>query len=345
MNGDSKHHTHSDGSGQRAFTAEQKAAVIRVRKCKNTDFYDILGLEEKKAVASDGEIKKAYRKLSLLTHPDKNGYTGADEAFKMVSRAFQVLSDPDKKSKFDKFGGDPDSRFQSAPSSGASPFSGFAQQRAGRAGPMFEEEISPEELFRQFFGGGMGGGGFGGPFGGFGGPGGFVFNVGGGPGVRVHQFGGNNPRRRPHNHADAGQTSPLAAIQSLLPLLILFILPLLSSLFSGGGTTWPSVRFDNPLPPQTQLHTSSRLNVNYYVNPSEVTEFSTRKWKDLDAHVEGRYVQHLSSECEWEQNQRQRAFQDAQGFFRRNEVKWERAKKMEMPACRKLQSWGYTVRY
>lgn len=168
MNGDSKHHTHSDGSGQRAFTAEQKAAVIRVRKCKNTDFYDILGLEEKKAVASDGEIKKAYRKLSLLTHPDKNGYTGADEAFKMVSRAFQVLSDPDKKFKFDKFGGDPDSRFQSAPSSGASPFSGFAQQRAGRAGPMFEEEISPEELFRQFFGGGMGGGGFGGPFGGFG---------------------------------------------------------------------------------------------------------------------------------------------------------------------------------
>lgn len=87
----------------------------------------------------------------------------------MVSRAFQVLSDPDKKSKFDRFGGDPDSRFQSAASSGASPFSGFAQQRgAGRAGPMFEEEISPEELFRQFFGGGMGGGGFGGPFGGFG---------------------------------------------------------------------------------------------------------------------------------------------------------------------------------
>lgn len=84
----------------------------------------------------------------------------------MVSRAFQILSDPDKKSKFDKFGGDPDSRFGAGgPSS--SPFSGFSQGAAARGGgPMFEEEISPEEMFRQFFGGGFGGGGFGGgPFG------------------------------------------------------------------------------------------------------------------------------------------------------------------------------------
>lgn len=83
----------------------------------------------------------------------------------MVSRAFQILSDPDKKIKYDKFGGDPDSRFGSAGPS-ASPFSGFARSpRAAGGGRGFEEEITPEELFRQFFGGGMGGG-FGGPFGG-----------------------------------------------------------------------------------------------------------------------------------------------------------------------------------
>lgn len=81
-----------------------------------------------------------------------------------MSRAFQVLSDSDKKSKYDKFGGDPDSRFGAASAaSGASPFSGFASQRGPRArGSMFEDEISPEELFRQFFGGGQA---FGGPFG------------------------------------------------------------------------------------------------------------------------------------------------------------------------------------
>lgn len=161
---------HHDGSSSRAFTEEQKAAVIRVRKCSPTAFYDILGLESVRSSCSDSDIKKAYRKLSLLTHPDKNGYKGADEAFKMVSRAFQVLSDEDKKKKFDRFGGDPESRFGGGggggAASGASPFSGFAQQRGGR-GPMFEEEISPEELFRQFFGGGLGGGGpfGGGPFG------------------------------------------------------------------------------------------------------------------------------------------------------------------------------------
>ena len=81
-NGDSKHHTHDDGSSSRAYTVEQKAAVLRVRKCQVTDFYDVLGLEAVKSTCTDSEIKKAYRKLSLLTHPDKNGYKGADEAFK-----------------------------------------------------------------------------------------------------------------------------------------------------------------------------------------------------------------------------------------------------------------------
>lgn len=84
-NGDSKHHKHDDGSASRSYTIEQKAAVLRVKRCKPTEFYDILGLESVKASCSDGEIKKAYRKLSLLTHPDKNGYVGADEAFKSES--------------------------------------------------------------------------------------------------------------------------------------------------------------------------------------------------------------------------------------------------------------------
>lgn len=82
--------------------------------------------------------------------------------FSVVSRAFQILSDSDKKAKYDKFGGDPDNRFSGA-SAPTSPFSGFARS-PGAGGPMFEEEISPEEMFRQFFGGGMGGFG-GGPFG------------------------------------------------------------------------------------------------------------------------------------------------------------------------------------
>jgi DnaJ family protein B protein 12 len=104
---DAKSRDHHDGSAGRAFTVEQKAAVIRIKSCAPTAYYKILGLEEVKTSCSDSDIKKAYRKLSLLTHPDKNGYDGADDAFKLVAKAFQVLSDPDKKKKYDQFGLDP----------------------------------------------------------------------------------------------------------------------------------------------------------------------------------------------------------------------------------------------
>lgn len=73
-------------------------------------------------------------------------------SFLVVSRAFQVLSDAEKKERYDKFGGDPDSRF-GAGGAAASPFSGFGRPGAGGRGPMFEDEISPEELFNRFFGG------------------------------------------------------------------------------------------------------------------------------------------------------------------------------------------------
>jgi DnaJ family protein B protein 12 len=167
-NGTAKSRDHNQGNQDRKYTLEQKTAVIRVRKCQPTAFYDILGLEQVKATCTEAEIKKAYRKLSLLTHPDKNGHEHADEAFKMVSRAFGVLSDKEKKAKFDRYGGDPDSRFGGgAPQQ--SPFSGFAQRTpssraGGGGGSMWEEEISPEEMFNRFFGGGGMGGGF--PFGG-----------------------------------------------------------------------------------------------------------------------------------------------------------------------------------
>jgi len=78
-NGSATSREHNQGNQDRKFTPQQKAEVIRIRRCTPTSFYEILSVEK---TASDGEIKKAYRKISLLTHPDKNGYDGADEAFK-----------------------------------------------------------------------------------------------------------------------------------------------------------------------------------------------------------------------------------------------------------------------
>ena len=78
-NGSASSRDHKQGNQQRSYTVEQKTAVVRIRKCSPTAFYEILAVEK---TCTDGDIKKAYRKQSLLTHPDKNGFEGADEAFK-----------------------------------------------------------------------------------------------------------------------------------------------------------------------------------------------------------------------------------------------------------------------
>lgn len=156
--GSARARDHNQGNQERKYTVEQKAAVLRIRACQPTAFYEILAVEKK---CSDADIKKAYRKQSLLTHPDKNGHQHADEAFKMVSRAFSVLGDKEKREKFDRFGTDPDSRFESARQQQQSPFAGGGQPARGGGG-WGDGEISPEEMFARFFGGG--GGGFGGMF-------------------------------------------------------------------------------------------------------------------------------------------------------------------------------------
>ncbi len=66
------------------------------------DYYDILGVGKS---ADEGEIKKAYRKLALKYHPDKNpGNTEAEEKFKEAAEAYEILSDADKRARYDRFG-------------------------------------------------------------------------------------------------------------------------------------------------------------------------------------------------------------------------------------------------
>ena len=66
------------------------------------DFYAILGIDKS---ASAADIKKAYRKKAIEYHPDKNpGDSKAEELFKKAAEAYEVLSDPDKRAKYDQYG-------------------------------------------------------------------------------------------------------------------------------------------------------------------------------------------------------------------------------------------------
>lgn len=173
---------------------------------------------------------------------------------------------------------------------------------------------------------------------------GFVFNMGGGPGIRVHQFGGNRPRRRPPgtgaNDPNQPPRTALSALQNLLPLLLLFILPILSSLFSGSdsSSSLPHFNIDTPKSPYTQHHVSNALKVPYYVNPRDVTEYSDRKWKRLDSVVEQTLSNHLAEQCNIEYRHQQRLVDQAQGWFFTDTDKMEEARRMDMPNCRRYQS-------
>lgn len=173
--------------------------------------------------------------------------------------------------------------------------------------------------------------------------------MGGGPGFRVHQFGGQRPRRRPRE-ANAQTEAPAAgwaSLTQLLPLILLFVLPLLSSLFSGGSSTpqGPTYRFDGPVSPHTMHRMTPKLKLDYYVNPQDVDDFSTRKLSQLDSRVELEFVNKLRYECEDEVNERERKIQEAQGWFFPDVEKMKEARAMELKSCRRLDALKGRTRY
>ena len=105
------------------------------------DYYEVLGITKS---ASSSEIKKAYRKMAIKYHPDKNpDDKSAEEKFKIAAEAYEILSDPDKKARYDQFG----------------------HQAFEGAGGFGGGGMNMDDIFSQFgdiFGGAFGGGGFGG---------------------------------------------------------------------------------------------------------------------------------------------------------------------------------------
>src|ERR671932_726097 len=106
------------------------------------DYYEVLSVSR---TATEDEIKRAYRKLAVKFHPDKNpGDASAEEKFKELGEAYDVLMDADKRAAYDRYG-----------------HAAFAQGGGGFGRGGFHD---PFDIFREVFGGGGGGGMGGGIF-------------------------------------------------------------------------------------------------------------------------------------------------------------------------------------
>ncbi|KAG0286291.1 hypothetical protein BGZ96_009563 [Linnemannia gamsii] len=355
---------------ERDYTPEQAAAVKGIRS-SGGDFYKVLGVKKD---ATDIEIKKAYRRVALQMHPDKNGAPGADEAFKVVSKAFTVLSDPQKRAIFDQHG----------PEDGKSSGVNYDRQRPAAqqyysrgAGGGHGEEISPEDLFNMFFGGG---GGFGGSF------------QSGGYGARTRaqqtqfhharqeQFRRQHQQQRQQRQNSQNQDFSLGSLLQLLPLIILILVSMSSGLFgssdsSSSGTN--SVLSDFSLRPReeytTARHTNQK-NVPYYVNeirfmntyfPGQQFEFKSssakqinvkpnqitlqgrkvgRIFQRMEENVESAYHRDMQDRCRAERRKKEIARNKAMGFWGPDEKLWQEAQRMTTPSCDIVKkTFGRTV--
>ncbi|CAJ0649073.1 4788_t:CDS:2 [Entrophospora sp. SA101] len=307
---------HKQGRQSRDYSKEQMAAVDRIKACDVSDYYAILEITKD---VSDAEVKKAYRKLSLQTHPDKNGAPGADEAFKKVSKAFQVLSDPQKRTFYDEHGADPDARNNGV----RSEFNGARFSNGFTNGAFFAEDVSPEEIFNMFFNGGGDG---------------FHSATFVGPGFRTRHFHSRRASAQNRHNQQQPMNSTTVTFFQLLPLLILFVYSFYSTIFlSPMQESLPQYSLQ-----ATNYHTQSRfthsLHVPYFVDPNQFSKFehNPRKLRLFEDGVEINFLKQLSTRCNNEAIHKQQKINDARGWFSSDKEKLEAATNLRTPNCEKL---------
>lgn len=255
----------SDSATSVAYTEEQISIVREIKRKKN--YYEILGVEESCSVE---EIRKAYRKLSLKVHPDKNKAPGAEEAFKAVSKAFQCLSNEESRKRYKLVGSDEEVFERRA----------AAPRRGGGQG-FFDGDVDAEEIFRNFFYGGMNPAGRNTQFG--------TFSFGPGMGVRM----GNNNRNN-NNNGNNGSVGLAKVLIQLLPVLLILV-------FSFMPSNDPVYSISRQYPYQYRFTTQK--GVNYYVKSGGFEQRyppNSPERVRLEEQVERDYVSILSHHCRLE---------------------------------------------
>lgn len=276
------------------FTKEQLEHVKRIKKCK--DYYEILGVSKD---ATDSDIKKSYKKLALQLHPDKNKAPGAAEAFKAIGNAVAILTDVEKRKQYDMYGPEED-RSQNVPSR-----QNHAHYNYTRG---FESDITAEELFNMFFGGGFQ-------------QQEFYMRRSAGRWMRQQDV------QAQHTHAQ--QANGYTTFLQMFPVLLLILLTMMSSFFISD--------------PVYSLHSNAKysvsrttqgLKVPYYVKENFHTEYQG-SLRRLEISVEEEYLNNLRHACYRERNYRETLLWKARNF--EDEELFIKAKNIETPSCKKIQ--------
>ncbi|CAM9817956.1 unnamed protein product, partial [Heterosigma akashiwo] len=259
-----------ESSASPAYRPDQEQKAKEIIKLKDQGHYKILGVSK---TASDDEIKKAYRKLALKFHPDKNNAPSSGEAFKLIGQAYGVLSDPEKKANYDRFG-DEDAGQSGGPS-------------AYRQRYHYEDDISPEDIFNMFFGV----------------PPSRMRR--GGSNFHVYRAGGMGGRGGGGGGGQAGQQQ--GGFQQLVQMLPIIAL-MFFSLFSFPSQSEPLYQLSPKGQWQTARYTSRE--VPYYVKESFRREYgrSRHSLAQVEQAVHADFGAALRHECTAQREQQKRLY-------------------------------------
>mmetsp|Transcript_11014 Transcript_11014/g.29828 ORF Transcript_11014/g.29828 Transcript_11014/m.29828 type:complete len:284 (-) Transcript_11014:12-863(-) len=240
------------------------------------DHYAVLGVERD---ATEEEIKKAYKRAALKWHPDKNmdDKERAEKVFKEISQAYVVLSDPEKKAHYDRYGDDePRPGF----GGGGGGFGG-AQHRGGGVHP---DDLTPEDVFNMFFGI----------------P----------PGARRqqrHYTYAQPGARRQQGGAARTEASGFALVQ-VLPLLLLLVMSFISSV------EFESAPFELKSQGSYRIERETeRAGVKYFVPESFDLDYAHSRLAlgRIEEAVEQEVLRAVSKQCTFEKKQQTRMFEAA----------------------------------
>jgi curved DNA-binding protein CbpA len=310
------------GAAGRSYTNEEEAMAKKVLAASKRSHYEVLGVAKD---ANADQIKKAYRKLALKLHPDKNSAPSAEQAFKVLSTAFDTLSDPAKRDLYDQVGHE--NSVNNPNGAGAGGFPGGFPGGFGGAGV---HEVSPEDILNMFFTGAAG------PQfrGRFGGVRGRTFHFGGGfPQHRQGRQHDEDDDRRSNRQQQAQQPSFLQQIMQLLPVLFMLFITLSS--FGGGGYQQPVFSLQPQGMYQRELRTNSRgisPDIRFFVGPSFEQTYrpGSEALRRLEKQVEGEYRQWLDQRCGNERAYRNSKLYQAR--FAGQEAR-RKAEEIKTPSC------------